>query len=172
MEQKKKSKRKIPEVLTESEFIKIYKVTKHRHHKLAFALGFYECMRVSEIVNLTHNDIDRGQKLIRIRNAKGMKDRNIPIAKELWTGLKYLPVNCGIRALQIAFKLAAVKAGITKGVHFHSLRHSGATFYLNVRNWSVRQVQVMLGHSKITTTEIYTHVSPMDLVNKMGWDEE
>lgn len=160
--------RKIPETITEEELIKVLKATRKKHHRLAFALGFYECMRVSEVVNLLPEHVDRGQKLIRIKQGKGGKDRNIPINPKVMRGLSILPIKCGVRALQIAFKLKAKKV-LGKDLHFHTLRHSGATYYLNVKKWSTRQVQVLLGHSKITTTEIYTHVSPIDLVERM-WE--
>jgi len=160
--------RKIPETITEEELIKILKATKKKHHRLAFALGFYECMRVSEIVALQPEHIDRGQKLIRIKQGKGGKDRNIPINPKVLRGLGLLPLKCGVRALQIAFKNKAMQV-LGKNLHFHTLRHSGATYYLNVKKWSTRQVQVLLGHSKVQTTEIYTHVNPTDLVERM-WE--
>ena len=160
--------RKLPETLTEDELQQILKATTKKHHKLAFALGFYQCLRVSEVVNLKPEHIDKGQKIIRIKEGKGQKDRNIPIAPEVLRGLRYLPLNCGVRALQIKFKAISNKI-INKDLHFHCLRHSGATHYLNVKNWNIRQVQQFLGHSSLQTTQIYTHVSPQELVNKM-WD--
>ena len=96
--------RKLPEIITEEELIEILKQTKKKHHKLAFALGFYEAMRVSEVVNLKPENIDRQLKLIKIKQAKGKKDRNIPISPQIVKGLKNLPIKCVIRALQTAFK--------------------------------------------------------------------
>jgi integrase/recombinase XerD len=160
--------RKIPETIIEQEFIKLLKNTAKKHHRIAFILGFYGCMRVSEIVNLLPEHIDRGQRLIRIKQAKGNKDRNIPIPPQAVKGLSHIPIKCGVRSLQIAFKNKAKKV-LDKDLHFHTLRHSGATHYLNKKKWSTRQVQQLLGHSKITTTEIYTHVTPQDLINEM-WD--
>lgn len=158
--------RKIPETITEEEFIKIMKATRKPHHKLAFALGFYACMRVSEVVNLKPENIDRGQQLIRIKQAKGNKDRNIPIPPQVSRKLSYLPIKCSVRALQIAIKHYSNEV-LDKDIHFHTLRHSGATHYLNKKKWSTRQVQKLLGHSKIQTTEIYTHVNPQDLIDLM-----
>jgi len=162
--------RKLPETITEEEFIKILKATRKKHHRLAFILGFYGCMRVSEIVKLKPEDMDRGQRLIRIKQAKGNKDRNIPIPPQAVRGLSYLPIKCGVRALEIAINKISLKA-IGKKIKFHTLRHSGATYYLNKKKWSIRQVQQLLGHSKIQTTEIYTHVTPQDLIDKM-WEEK
>lgn len=162
--------RKIPEVITEEEFLRIFKKTRQKHHKAAFLLGFYGCLRVSEVVNLKPENIDRGQRIIRIKQAKGSKDRNIPLPKQCVRAVSQIPMKCNIRALQIAIKNYGKKV-LDKDIHFHTLRHSGATHYLNKKKWSTRQVQQLLGHSKIQTTEIYTHVTPEDLIEKM-WEEE
>ena len=161
--------RRIPVTISEDEFQLLIKNTKNKQHKLAFMLGFYQCMRVSEVVKLLPINIDIGRRLISIKEAKGQKDRNIPISPEIQAGLKYLPVGIGIRALQIAFKNKAKKV-LEKDLHFHTLRHSGATHYLNNKKWSIRHIQVFLGHSRIDTTLIYTHINPEDLVNKM-WEQ-
>jgi len=159
----------IPEIISEQELIKILSETKNLNHRTAFIFGFYEGMRVSEIVNLKPEHIDKGQKLIRIKSGKGNKDRNIPIAPEVMPYLKHIPLTCGIRTLEIAFKSKGKKI-LNKNIHFHTLRHSSASHYLNVKKWDLRSVQVFLGHSRVATTEIYTHVSPMDLIRKM-WDD-
>jgi len=160
---------KIPETITEEELMKILKSVKDNKRKLAFMLGFYQGMRVSEIIKLQIENIDYDRRLIMIKQAKGSKDRNIPIAPEVIKGLKHLPIDVGVRALEISFKNYCKKV-LDKNLHFHSLRHSGATHYLNVKKWNLRQVQVFLGHARISTTEIYTHVNPEDLVGVM-WKE-
>lgn len=166
--------RKIPETISEEELVKLVAACKKAHHKLAFALGFYEALRVSEVVKLLPENVDYGQKILRIKQAKGDKDRNIPIMPQVIKGLKHLPVGCGIRALEIALKKQA-KEVLGRDIHFHTLRHSGASWLLNVgcprgQRWDLRSVQVFLGHSLISTTQIYTHVSPEDLVNRV-WGE-
>lgn len=158
----------LPEVIEEEDLIKILAATKKKHHKLAFALGFYQCMRVSEVVNLKPEDIDYNTKLIRIKQGKGKKDRNIPIAPEVRSGLKHLPINIGIRALQKMFKKKCNEV-LKRDHHFHTLRHSGITHYLVKKKWASLEVQRLAGHSKIQTTEIYTHINPTDLVNRM-WE--
>lgn len=162
--------RKLPITISEEEMIKILKAAKKPHHRIAFALGFYQAMRVSEIVNLKKEDIDMGQRLLRIKQAKGSKDRNIPIAPEVMKGLKNIPIErCGVRALEKAFKKITWQI-LGKDLHFHTLRHSGATHYLTKKKWDLRSVQVFLGHSDISTTQIYTHISPTSLLEKM-WEE-
>lgn len=157
---------KLPEVITEEELIKVLEKTKKPHHKLSFALGFYECMRVSEVVKLLPEDIDKNLKLIWIKQGKGSKDRKIPISPKVMNGLKHLPIGCGVRALQIAFKKKC-KEVLNKDLHFHSLRHSGITHYIVKEKWDGLEVQRLAGHSKISTTMIYTHINPQDLVNRM-----
>lgn len=162
--------RNIPETITEEEFLKILKATKKNHHKLAFALGFYNCLRISEVVNLKPEDIDYGRRLMKIKQAKGKKDRNIPMAPEVLRGLKNLPIGTGGRYLQKLIKEKSIEV-LKKDIHFHTLRHSGATHYLNVKKWDTRYLQQFLGHSRLDTTQIYTHVNPEDLM-KMMWGGE
>ena len=161
---------KIPETITKEEIDKILQATKKPKQQLAYALGFYQAMRVSEVVKLQPENIDRGQKLIRIKQAKGGKDRNIPIMPEVLRGLKHLPIGRGIRALEISFKKKA-KEVLNKDLHFHTLRHSGATYLLSKKKWDIRHIQVFLGHAKLSSTEIYTKVSPQDLL-ELVWGKE
>lgn len=159
---------KLPTTITEEQLIKVLEATPKPKWKIAFALGFYECMRVSEIAKLQKENIDKQLKLLHILQAKGHKDRNIPIAPEVMKGLKHIPVNCSIRTLQRRFKLIS-KQVLDKDLHFHILRHSGITHYLTKKHWSSLEVQRLAGHSKISTTQIYTHINPEDLVNRM-WE--
>ena len=168
--------RKIPETISEEELIKVLKATKKNNHKLAFMLGFYQAMRVSEVVKLKPENVDKKRHLIMIKQGKNSKDRNIPIIRPLKLkestmlhSLSKLPVGIGVRALEIAFKSLS-KEILDRDLHFHSLRHSGATWLLNKKRWDVRQVQQFLGHSKIQTTEIYCHVSPQALID-LEWGD-
>jgi len=131
---------KLPEIITEQELQKILKVTKKPTHKLAFALGFYQAMRVSEVVNLKPENINKGQKLILIKQAKGGKDRNIPIAPEVMKGLKHLPIGVGIRALQKSFKKYLKIALDREDLSFHGLRHclSNDVEVLTKEGWKKR----------------------------------
>ncbi len=161
--------RKLPETIGEEDLKKILEVTKQQKHRLAFALGFYQAMRVSEVVKLKPEDIDKSQRLIRIIDSKFGKSRNIPIAPQVIKGLKNLPMKCKTtRALQIAFNKAS-KEALGRRLNFHLLRHSGLTYYLTKKKWDLRSLQVFAGHSRISTTEIYTHVSPTDLLERM-WE--
>lgn len=160
---------KIPDTITIEELVELLKKCIEPHHKLAFSLGFLQCMRVSEVTNLKPENIDVKRRIISIKQSKGGKDRNIPISPKIPPRMfNGLPIPCGVRALQIALKKVG-KEVLKKDIHFHTLRHSGATYYLNIKKWNLRQVQNFLGHSRVNTTEIYTHVSPDDLQKAM-WE--
>jgi len=161
---------KLPEIITEQELVDILKVTKKPEHRAAFVFGFYGAMRVSEIVKLKREDIDTVLKLVWIKQSKGHKDRKIPLSPEMSKYVKFMPVGCGRRALQFAFKGKAKKA-LKRDLHIHILRHSGITYYITIRKWSTLEVQRLAGHSKSTITEIYTHIAPLDLVEK-SWNKE
>lgn len=171
-------KRVIPDTISEEELIEIV-TTKgiKKHHKTAFLIAFYLSLRVSEVVKLLPEHIFVKEHLVKIKQGKGKKDRNIPITKPLKLkpltvvyALNRLPIGCGVRALEIAFKKYAMRV-LKKDLHFHTLRHSGATWLLNKKKWDIRKVQQFLGHAKIQTTEIYTHVTPQDLI-ELEWGEE
>lgn len=153
--------RKLPKTISETEFLDIVKKVKNPQYKIAFMLGFYQCMRISEICALKTENIDTSRGFIHIIAGKGNKDRDIPITKPIERGLKYIPVNIGIRGLQKAFKKYA------PDLHFHTLRHSGASFYLNDKKLDIRYIQQLLGHSRLDTTQIYTHVTPENLKNQI-----
>lgn len=156
--------RKLPKTINETEFLNIIKKIKNQKHKLAFMLGFYQCMRVSEVIHLKHENIDKDRSFIHIIAGKGNKDRDIPIMKPLQRGFNNLPINLTRQALHYA-----VKRYFGPDIHFHTLRHSGATFYLNEKKIGLRQLQQLLGHSRLDTTQIYTHISPTDL--KQSFEE-
>jgi integrase/recombinase XerD len=153
----------LPKTISEKEFIEGLKLVKKPYLKVAFMLGFYECLRVSEVVKLRSQDIDKDRGFIHVLAGKGNKDRDVPIMKPLASSLRFLPIPVGIRALQKSVNK------YWPGLHFHSLRHSGATYYLNVRKVGLRQIQQLLGHSRLDTTQIYTHVTPEGL--KESFDE-
>ncbi len=78
--------------------MKILTKVKTPNRRLAFMLGFYQAMRVSEVVKLKPTDVDKVRRTLFIRNAKGGKDRIIPISPNVMKGLKHLPIDVGIRS--------------------------------------------------------------------------
>jgi len=157
-------KNRLPEVITIEDFGNILEHTEKPKHRLAFKLGMLAGLRVSEVINLKPKDIDLERNYIFIRGGKGNKDRYVPIPKPLLRDLKNLPIDQTTRALEKAIKRTAIKA-INKDIHFHTLRHSAATFWLS-QGMDMRQIQVLLGHSSLNTTMIYTHVSLSDVEKK------
>ena len=129
-------------------------------------------LRVSEIVNLKIEDIDSKRMLIHIKNAKGRKDRFIPLSSNVLNLLReyfkqYRP-NEYLFNGQITNKYSIsscqqiYKKYIETSGHIHTLRHSCATNLLE-NGTDIRIIQKILGHSSVKTTEIYTHISNQQL---------
>lgn len=168
--------KKLPEVLSLEEFKTVLKATRKPHHKLAFKLAFYTGMRIGEVVNLELGDVHFDQGLIYIKrrvtsraiSAKRGRERNVPIPKFIrereW---KHIPIKCGVRALEIAFKNVCMRT-VGRDLHFHSLRHSFATVSLE-KGIPLNQVQHWMGHNKISTTAIYIQVNPK--IAKKAYEE-
>ena len=156
-------KRKLPAYINAEEFEKLIKVVKKPHHKLAFILAFSAGLRVSEIINLKQEHLDFQGKRIFIKEGKGGKDRVVPLPKGFpQSYLKYIPLKCGVRALEISFKGAVKRAKIQReGLHFHSLRHSFAIRCMEM-GMPLNQIQVLLGHESISTTSVYLKINPKD----------
>lgn len=152
----------LPDTISEEEFLSRVKGVKKERTKAAFMLGFYQCMRVTEVITLMPENVDRDRGFIHIKRGKGGRDRDIPIMPPVVRALKYLPIGVTRQALWKQAKKVF-------GHKFHVLRHSGATHYLNVKGVDVRQIQALLGHSRLDTTQIYTHVTPTNL--KERFDE-
>lgn len=142
-------------------------------HKCLIAV-LYSCgMRRSEAIGLQIKDIDSKRNLIKIRSAKGNKDRYVQLAPFVLKLLrkhyienrpaKYIfegqnSNKYSATSILNVVKNAATKAGIKKRVSPHILRHSFATHHLE-QGTDLRYIQEWLGHSNSKTTEIYTHVS-------------
>lgn len=156
----------LPQVITLEEFNKLLSVVKKPHHRLAFKLGFLCGLRISEIVKLKPEHIDYGRRMIFIQAGKGKKDAFVPLPEPLKKDLKYLPVGIKARAIQTALKGYAKDAGIEKRMYPHLLRHSAATYYLE-KGLDIKEVQVLLRHSRLDTTSLYLHISPQKLQNKI-----
>ena len=163
----------LPSILSEQEISRLIKVTKNLKHKTILLLIYSGGLRLGELLNLKIGDIDSQSMKIHVRQAKGKKDRYIMLSEktlsllrgyyktykpqdyliEGQTGGKYSP-----KSVQNVFKSAVKKAGIKKKVTVHSLRHSFATHLLD-EGTDIRYIQELLGHKRLETTQIYTHVS-------------
>ncbi|MDE0790196.1 MAG: site-specific tyrosine recombinase XerD [Woeseiaceae bacterium] len=176
--------RSLPKTLTEEEVDSLLNAPNideplgHRDRtmlELLYATG----LRVSELINIKQSQINFNQGVLRIIG-KGDHERLIPIGEESQRWLKefingprmeillerqtdYLfPTRRGDRMTRQAFwhiiKRYAEKSGVRQKMSPHSLRHAFATHLLN-RGADLRVVQMLLGHSDLSTTQIYTHVA-------------
>jgi site-specific recombinase XerD len=174
--------RKLPEVLSIEEAARLLGAASGIKHKAALGVGvaYGAGLRVSEVAHLKIDDIDSTRMLIRVEQGKGRKDRNAMLSPQLlellrlwWREGKRRGVmlphgwlfpgrSCtdpiSSRQLHRAVQEAADAAGIRKRVSPHTLRHSFATHLLE-QDVDIRVIQVLLGHSKLDTTALYTKVS-------------
>ena len=169
-----KHERRLPVVLSREEVRQLFSVIKNKKHQAMFMVAYDAGLRVSEIRHLQLDDIDSQRMVIRVRQGKGRKDRYarlsaglLQLLRDYWKafhpeGLLF-PGACKHKPYDLAtpghiLKKLCRKAGITKRVSMHTLRHSFATHLLE-SGTDLRVIQEMLGHSKIQTTCLYTHVS-------------
>ncbi len=169
----------LPNVLSKEEVKQILNAHYNIKHRTMLSL-IYSCgLRRSELLNLKPLDIDSKRHIILIRQAKGKKDRIVPLSDKILVMLReyylyYRPkewlfegkfpgeqYNSG--SLAQVLKQALYKCGITKPVSLHWLRHSYATHLLE-NGTDLRYIQEILGHKSSRTTEIYTHVSTTSIL--------
>ena len=170
-----KKERKLPEVLNKEEVRELIDSADNRKSRLIISLLYSSGLRVSEIVNLKVEDLNLGDGLGWVRRGKGNKDRLFSLSKDLANELKeYIreknyktyvfssekPLTT--RNIQKIIKGTRERAGIKKKVTPHTLRHSFATHLLE-DGTDIRMIQVLLGHSSLNTTQVYTHVSSAEL---------
>jgi len=159
-----------------------------RSYRIAMLLGFEAGLRISEIVGykgiskrknkatgeIVIKDIEImplskdmvETSCIRLRNAKGRKDRVTARPKRLnVNALNMLPLKIKRRVLQsFISKISTVAIG--KKIHFHTLRHGFATHYYN-KTKDILGLQQLMGHSRTDTTSIYSHINPVETVERV-----
>ena len=189
--------KKLPVILSREEVWRMLQTADLLKHKLLIGL-IYGCgLRCMEVRNIELSHLDFDRKTLHIVQGKGQKDRYVPLSQHLIRGLKTFikaenPTqflfngnqnNGNIeqkdfdsrysqRGVQWVIKTVCKKAGISKEVHTHTLRHSFATHLLE-GGVSIIMVQKLLGHERIESTMEYLHVcqlsdqkphSPLDTV--------
>ena len=166
--------RKLPVVLSPEEVARFLEAAPGVKYKAAFSAAYGAGLRVSEVASLKVSDIDSERMMLRIEQGKGRKDRYAmlsPVLLELlrdwwriarpraWLFPGRDPLQpMSTRQLNRACHAAADMAEITKRVSPHTLRHSFATHLLE-QNTDIRVIQVLLGHAKVDTTALYTHIA-------------
>jgi integrase/recombinase XerD len=174
----RKKPRKLPEVFNADELSRLFAVILNQKHRVMLMTAYAAGLRISEVTNLKIKDIDSGRMTIRIKNSKGSKDRYTMLSPRLLLELRAYwkiyrpkgflfpsPIKNGPldRATpDLVFRESKKKAEITKAVTFHSLRHTFATNLLE-NGVDIRTIQILLGHSSITSTAIYLHIARQDL---------
>lgn len=163
-----KSEKKLPQVIDHNHIIQQLSKIQNIKHRAILTLTYSVGLRVSEIINLKIEDIDSKRMLIHIKNAKGRKDRIVPLSQNVLELLRqyfkehkpneflFNGQNSNQYSIQSCQKL--YKKYIDENTSIHTLRHSSATNLLE-RGTDLRVIQKILGHSSSKTTEIYTHVS-------------
>lgn len=181
---------KIPNIISEEQAFAIIDQAKDAAESTMFELLYATGIRVSELVNMSKDDVYLQHEYVIIRNGKGGRQRMVPIHQLCAGKLQHYlqQIRCKIaprnhkqhhllflqpngkhytrgKVHQIVV-LAAKRAGIAQKVTPHTFRHSFAT-HLYDRGVDLRLLQEMLGHVSITTTEIYVHVSVQSLRKMM-----
>jgi integrase/recombinase XerD len=169
---------KLPVVLSRDEVQRLLDAVRDPRYRVALMLAYSAGLRLSEILELRVEDIDSARMVLRVREGKGARDRYALLSPVMLERLRaywkrYRPATSlfpgqgGDRpvsesTLQRACTRAAREAGLSKGVGVHTLRHSFATHLLE-SGTDIRVIQRLLGHSSISTTALYLHVSATSL---------
>ena len=169
-----KQKRKLPVVLSEQEVIQLLNAAANLRDRAILMTLYSGGLRLLELIHLQPRDIDSATMRILVREGKGGKDRYVILSETLLEVLRQYfskfrpkhwlfysvkpdqPVNP--RCIQKMVKDTALRAGLTKQVSPHVLRHSFATHLLE-HGTNLRYIQELMGHKSLKTTMIYTHVS-------------
>ena len=177
-----KRPRRLPTVLTVEEAARLINSASNLFHRAILMTLYATGVRRAELCNLKVSDIDSAQMVLHILNGKGARDRDIPLdpklletLREYWRWMKpktYLfpgtvknwqadkPITT--KVVWQACREAAQRAGITKPVRPHTMRHSFATHRLE-SGCDLVTLQTLLGHANIRHTTIYLHLSQRHL---------
>jgi site-specific recombinase XerD len=175
-------RRKLPVILSPDEVARVIDAARNLFHR-AMIMTLYSCgLRRIEVCRLKVSDIDSQRMMLRVNHGKGGVDRDVPLSprlletlREYWRWMRpktYLfpgtekgwrtdrPITA--KMLWAAVDFAAKRAGITKHVSPHLLRHSYATHQLEA-GMDLKTLQVLLGHDDLATTSRYLHLSQKHL---------
>jgi site-specific recombinase XerD len=164
----------LPEVMSQEEVKQLLLAVENQRHRIVFEVMYGAGLRLMEALTLKVSDVDSKLMLLKVRAGKGARERCAllsPLLLEtlrkyyqtvhpkdfLFPGKKKEHISSTV--IQRAFTKAAKKAGITRKVCCHTLRHSFASHCLE-NGTDVRIVQELLGHKCLHSTLVYLHVTP------------
>ena len=184
-----KTPKKLPTVLSQEEIWSIINAPDNMKHRLMLMTVYSAGLRASEALVLKPEHIDSKRMLIKVEEGKGGKQRYTLLSKKLLPELReyyrtYQPKillfpshregkPLAYETIRSVYEKARKKAAVKRGEGVHTLRHSFATHLLEA-GYDIRKIQVLMGHTRLTTTMIYLHVSretlakipsPLDLFN-------
>lgn len=169
-----RKEKRLPIVLSVDEIQRMFNACGNIKHKTILAF-LYSCgLRVSELINLKLDHIDRSRMIINIIQAKGNKDRQVMLPPSIlplldkyyneytpkeyvFNGWKNEP-QYSERSVGEVVKQLAAKAGINKRVYTHLIRHCSFTHMVEAGT-DINLIQKLAGHSNVKTTNIYLHIS-------------
>lgn len=180
--------RSLPDILTQEETFKVINITRKLRYRVFFLTTYSMGLRLGEGVQMEVGDIDGERHRVHIRNAKGGKDRLVPLPEVTLEALRRFwkthrnprllfpswlgnsdrickaetPMDRG--GVQAAIKAAVADCGIKRKITMHSLRHSYATHLLEL-GVDLREIQSILGHARPETTARYAQLTDVTSTN-------
>ena len=173
----------LPLILSQEEIAQLISAAETPFHRILLITAYATGLRRAELAHLKIADIDSQRMVIHVKGGKGRKDRDVMLSPKLleelrayWRGLRRRPKEwlfpgnrwhtatrpITTKVVWSACQQAAERAGITKPVHPHTLRHCFATHLLEA-GADLRTIQVLLGHRDLEETTIYLHLSQKHL---------
>jgi site-specific recombinase XerD len=171
---KAKVESSLPTFVTIEELFILLKQISNFKHKMGISLMYFSGLRVSEVCRLRKKDIDFDNQILWVRQGKGKKDRRTILVTKL---AHYVEILCNKvddylfptyrghiseRSFEEVLNRARIKSGLKKEFTLHDLRHSFAINLVN-KGIDIEEVRKMLGHSKLTTTQIYLQCKNQNL---------
>ena len=170
-------RKKLPTVLSRDEVVRLLDQAKGNPKHYAVVATLYSTgVRLGELVKLRIGDIDSKAMIVHVRQGKGGKDRQVQLSPQLLSVLRDYYRSAQVKPRSWLFpgmdpshpldpsgigrmvSALSRRSGIDKPVSPHTLRHSFATHLLEDRT-DLRTIQSLLGHSQITTTQMYLHIA-------------
>ena len=173
----------LPLILSQEEIAQLISAAETPFHRILLITAYATGLRRAELAHLKIADIDSQRMVIHVKGGKGRKDRDVMLSPKLleelrayWRGMRRRPKEwlfpgnrwhtatrpITTKVVWSACQQAAERAGITKPVHPHTLRHCFATHLLEA-GADLRTIQVLLGHRDLEETTIYLHLSQKHL---------